>query len=78
MRLYLSSFRMGDHPEHLAALVGGDGRSSVVIANAMDDAPAEEGRWLCQTATTLRSRSGTWRPGPGGQDGQMQRHERFF
>ena len=41
MRLYLSSFRMGDHPEHLAALVGEGGRRAVVIANAMDDAPAE-------------------------------------
>ena len=38
MRLYLSSFRMGDHPEHLVTLAGGDGRRSVVIANAMDDA----------------------------------------
>ena len=41
MRLYLSSFRMGDHPEHLVALVGGDGRRGVVIANAMDDAPLD-------------------------------------
>ena len=41
MRLYLSSFRMGDHPEHLVALVGGDGRRSVVIANAMDNAPPD-------------------------------------
>jgi dipeptidase E len=41
MRLYLSSFRMGDHPEHLLALVGHDCRRSVVIANAMDDAPAD-------------------------------------
>jgi dipeptidase E len=32
---------MGDHPEHLVALVGGDGRRSVVIANAMDEAPAD-------------------------------------
>jgi dipeptidase E len=39
MRLYLSSFRMGDHPEHLVSLAGADGRRSVVIANAMDDAP---------------------------------------
>ena len=38
MRLYLSSFRMGDHPEYLAALVGDDSRRAVVIANAMDDA----------------------------------------
>ena len=41
MRLYLSSFRMGDHPEHLVALAGGDGRRGVVIANAMDDAPPD-------------------------------------
>jgi len=41
VRLYLSSFRMGDHPEHLVALVGGDGRHSVVIANAMDAAPPD-------------------------------------
>ena len=41
MRLYLSSFRTGDHPEHLAALVGDSGRRAVVIANAMDDAPAD-------------------------------------
>jgi dipeptidase E len=39
VRLYLSSFRMGDHPEHLVALVGRDGRRNLVIANAMDDAP---------------------------------------
>ena len=41
MRLYLSSFRMGDHPEHLVALAGGDGRRGVIIANAMDDAPLD-------------------------------------
>lgn len=38
MRLYLSSFRMGDHPEKLARLAG-RGASVAVIANAMDDAP---------------------------------------
>jgi dipeptidase E len=41
VRLYLSSFRMGDHPEHLIALVGGDSRRTVVIANALDDAPPD-------------------------------------
>jgi len=41
LRLYLSSFRMGDHPEHLVALAGADDRRRVVIANAMDDAPPE-------------------------------------
>ena len=40
MRLYLSSFRMGDHPEYLTALAGESGRGAVVIANALDDAPA--------------------------------------
>jgi dipeptidase E len=39
VRLYLSSFRMGDHLEHLLALIGADSRRAVVIANAMDDAP---------------------------------------
>jgi len=41
VRLYLSSFRMGDHPEHLLALLGGDRRRTVVIANAVDDAPPD-------------------------------------
>ena len=32
---------MGDHPECLTALVGGNGRKAVVIANALDEAPAD-------------------------------------
>jgi dipeptidase E len=32
---------MGDHPEHLLALIGVDGRRAAVIANAMDDAPPQ-------------------------------------
>jgi dipeptidase E len=39
VRLYLSSFRMGDHPERLLALM--DGRSAAVIANSIDSAPAD-------------------------------------
>jgi dipeptidase E len=39
VRLYLSSFRMGDHPECLTALVRDGDRRTVVIANALDDAP---------------------------------------
>jgi dipeptidase E len=39
MRLYLSSYHLGDHPEHLLALVGDQGRRAAVIGNAMDDAP---------------------------------------
>jgi dipeptidase E len=41
VRLYLSSFRMGGHPELLTALIGEDSRRAVVIANALDDAPAD-------------------------------------
>lgn len=35
MRLYLSSFRIGDHPEHLLSLLG-DKKRAAVIANSMD------------------------------------------
>src|SRR5262245_55803490 len=41
VRLYLSSFRMGDHPEYLTDLVGGNNQRAAVIANAMDDAPGD-------------------------------------
>jgi dipeptidase E len=40
VRMYLSSFRVGDHPELLVALVR-PGARVAVIANAMDDASAE-------------------------------------
>jgi dipeptidase E len=39
VRLYLSSFRMGDHPERLLELM--DGRTAAVIANACDSAPVD-------------------------------------
>jgi dipeptidase E len=45
MRLYLSSFRMGDHPEELSALVGDGGRRAAVIANAIDDQPDDVRRY---------------------------------
>lgn len=41
MRLYLSSFRLGDHPERLVQLAGA-GRQALAIANACDGFPAEE------------------------------------
>src|SRR6202020_120476 len=41
MRLYLSSYRLGDHPEHLIALTGGSQGRAAVIANAMDDMPLD-------------------------------------
>src|SRR5688572_12760603 len=43
MRMYLSSFRMGDRPDQLLALLGGQGSAEVaVIANAMDAQPPAE------------------------------------
>jgi dipeptidase E len=41
MRMYLSSFRMGDHPERLVALLDPPGPAAV-IANAIDQAEAGE------------------------------------
>lgn len=43
MRLYLSSFRIGDHPGKLLSLSGGP-CSAAVIANAMDAKPDDERR----------------------------------
>lgn len=40
VRLYLSSFRLGDHPEHLLRLAG-DGAQVAVVANSVDGAPAD-------------------------------------
>jgi dipeptidase E len=39
MRLYLSSFRLGDHPEHLVTLAGGGGGRALIVGNALDDQP---------------------------------------
>jgi dipeptidase E len=41
VRLYLSSFRLGDHPEELVRLAGAGARAAV-IANACDGAAPEE------------------------------------
>lgn len=41
MRMYLSSFRNGDHPEHLLALLG-TGRRTAVLTNACDAYPAAD------------------------------------
>jgi dipeptidase E len=40
VRLYLSSFRLGDHPERLRKLAGA-GRRVAVIGNALDAAPVD-------------------------------------
>jgi dipeptidase E len=39
MRLYLSSFRIGDHPDRLLKLLGAEPGRIAVIANALDSAP---------------------------------------
>ncbi|MFE6974475.1 Type 1 glutamine amidotransferase-like domain-containing protein [Streptomyces sp. NPDC057682] len=45
MRMYLSSWRTGDHPEQLLALLDSHGTNQVaVIANAVDALPAAERR----------------------------------
>ncbi|MEU3750023.1 MULTISPECIES: Type 1 glutamine amidotransferase-like domain-containing protein [Streptomyces] len=45
MRMYLSSWRTGDHPEQLLALLDGPGTHQVaVIANAVDALPTAERR----------------------------------
>ena len=40
MKLYLSSFRLGDHPERLVAMVEPPGRTAVVC-NAIDTEPGD-------------------------------------
>ena len=40
MRMYLSSFRLGDRPERMLGLLTGEGPVAVV-ANAMDAAPSD-------------------------------------
>jgi dipeptidase E len=42
VRAYLSSFGLGDHPEHLAQLCRSAGASAAVIANAIDAVAASE------------------------------------
>jgi dipeptidase E len=58
MRLYLSSFRMGDHPEHLDALVGSGSRAAVVISNAMDSVPANVRRSCAKQEMTALAELG--------------------
>jgi dipeptidase E len=59
MKLYLSSFRLGDHPEHLVALLPPAGRIAV-ICNAIDtedpavrrEKVADEITWLTELGLT--------------------------
>jgi len=45
MRLYLSSFDLGDRPEDLLTLAG-EGRRAAIIVNALDNRPDGRTRWL--------------------------------
>src|SRR5689334_13508556 len=56
MRLYLSSFRLGDHPERLLGLLREPGPArTAVIANAMDDQPDDiRAAGVAREVTALR------------------------
>ena len=45
MRLYLSSFDLGNCPEELVALAGAARRAAIIV-NALDDAPEGRAHWL--------------------------------
>jgi dipeptidase E len=45
MRMYLSSFDLGNRPEALQELVGSDRRAAIVM-NALDNFPDQRARWL--------------------------------
>lgn len=45
MRLYLSSFDLGDRPEELVALTGSARRASIIV-NALDNRPERRADWL--------------------------------
>ncbi len=45
MRMYLSSFLLGNQPEALQNLVGSDRRAAIIV-NALDNFPDKRGQWL--------------------------------
>lgn len=70
MRLYLSSFRIGDRPERLAALAG-DRRKALVIANACDGFPEAERGPRVQREVEALGALGFW-----AQELDLRRHFR--
>jgi dipeptidase E len=52
MRLYLSSFRLGDHPERFVSMVPPPGRVAV-ICNAIDNEPEERPEKVAQEIAWL-------------------------
>src|SRR5919109_5303802 len=45
MRLYLSSFKLGNRPDRLVSLIG-PGKAVAVIMNALDNFPDDRAQWL--------------------------------
>jgi dipeptidase E len=52
MRLYLSSFDLGNRPDELVALAGAARRAAVIV-NALDNAPDARARWLAAQTDRL-------------------------
>ena len=52
MRLYLSSFDLGDRPEELVALTG-SARRAAIIVNALDNRPEGRAVWLKEQTDKL-------------------------
>lgn len=52
MRLYLSSFGLGDRPEALVALTGGARRCAIIV-NALDHRPDARAAWLKKQTDSL-------------------------
>jgi dipeptidase E len=52
MRLYLSSFKIGNHPEKLVELVG-TGKNAVLVLNAQDYKPESRNKYLLSETKTL-------------------------
>ena len=54
MRLYLSSFKIGNHPEKLVELTGTDPKKAVLILNALDYKPESRTKFLNSETEMLK------------------------
>ena len=52
MRLYLSSFKLGNQPDRLVSLIG-SGKAVAVIMNALDNFAGDRAHWLAGQADAL-------------------------
>jgi dipeptidase E len=52
MRLYLSSYDVGDRPDELVALAGGNRRAAIIV-NALDHLPSGRAIWLREQSAKL-------------------------